>query len=88
MKSIVGENRVSINDLRRNFGEIEKMLPFVPYLTITKKGRPFATLSATPALKKELMKKTAGAFKRTELDKDSFWKEVLKKKSKKGSVKI
>lgn len=88
MKTIVAENRVSINDLRRNFGEIEKMLPFVPYLIVTKKGKPFAMFSATPAVKKELMKKTAGAFKRTELDKDSLWKEVLQKKSRRGSVRL
>lgn len=81
-------NTVSINDLRRNFGEIEKVLPFVPYFVITKKGKPFAILSATLGSKKELMKKTAGAFKRTDLDNDSIWKEVLQKKSRKEVISL
>lgn len=81
-------NTISINDLRRNFGEIEKALPFVPYFVITKKGKPFATLSATSSSKKDLMKKTAGAFKKTNLDRDDIWKEVLKKKSRKDVINL
>ena len=84
----VAENSVSINDLRRNFGEIEKTLPFVSHFIITKKGRPFAVLSATPAVKRDLMKKTAGAFKRSKLDNDALWKEVLKKKSRKQNISL
>lgn len=82
----VSENTISINDLRRNFGEIEKTLPFVDHFIVTKKGRPFAMLSATPTVKKELMKKTAGAFRGTELDRDHVWTEVLKKKSRKVDI--
>lgn len=77
------EPTISINDLRRNFGEIEKLLPFVSRFVVTKKGKPFALLSTTSAIKKKLMKKTAGAFKGTMLDKDAIWKEVGKKKSRK-----
>ena len=82
------ENTVSINDLRRNFGEIEKMLPFVPHFVITKKGRPFATLSATPSVKKELMKEVAGSFKGSKLDSDALWKEVSRKKSRKENINL
>ena len=88
MKISVSENTVSINDLRRNFGEIEKALPFVDYFIVTKKGKPFAVLSATPAVKRELMKKNAGVFKGTELDKDAVWREVLKKKSRRESIRL
>lgn len=84
--SSVSENTISINDLRRNFGEIEKILPFVDHFIVTKKGRPFAMLSATPTVKKELMKKTAGAFRRTELDRDHVWTEALKQKSRKVDI--
>lgn len=84
--SSVYENTISINDLRRNFGEIEKVLPFVDHFIVTKKGRPFAMLSATATIKKELMKKTAGAFRGTKLDVDVLWKEVLKKKSRKENI--
>lgn len=88
MKITIPNNTISINDLRRNFGEIERALPFVSFFIITKKGKPFAILSATPDLKKELMKKTAGAFKGTKLDDDKLWKEVLVKKSRKEEISL
>lgn len=80
------ENTIAISDLRRKFGEIEEALPFVDHFTLTKKGRPFAILSATPFVKKEEMKKTAGAFKGTRLATDAFWKDVLKRKSRKENI--
>lgn len=80
------EKTIAINDLRRRFGEIEEALPFVDHFILTKKGRPFAILSATPSVKKEQMKKTAGAFKGTSLASDVFWKNVLKKKSRKENI--
>lgn len=79
---------IPISDLRRKFGEIEALLPYVENFTITKKGRPFATLTATDDVKKSIIKKFAGAFKNTDLDKNSIWSEVLKKKSRKKSIKI
>ena len=84
--SNIADNTIAINDLRRKFGEIEEALPFVDHFILTKKGRPFAILSATPYVKKEQMKKTAGAFKGTKLATDSFWKDVLKKKSRKENI--
>lgn len=86
--SSIFDNTISINNLRRNFGEIEKALPFVDRFIVTKKGKPFAVLSATSDVKRELMKKTAGAFKGTILDKDNIWKEVLKKRSRKESISL
>lgn len=82
------DNIISINELRRNFGQVEKTLPFVDYFIITKKGRPFAHLTATPTVKKELMKKYAGAFRGTMLENESLWKEVLKRKSRKTDISL
>jgi antitoxin (DNA-binding transcriptional repressor) of toxin-antitoxin stability system len=82
------EKTIAINDLRRKFGEIEEALPFVDHFILTKKGRPFAILSATPSVKREQMKKTAGAFKNTKLATDAFWKDVLKKKSRKTDINL
>lgn len=79
---------IPISELRKRFGEIEAALPFVDRFILTKKGRPFAVLSATSAVKKELIKKTAGAFKKTALDSDAFWKEVLKRKSRKTAISL
>lgn len=86
--SSASENTISINELRRNFGEIEKALPFIDHFIVTKKGRPFAMLSATPSVKRELMKKTAGVLKGTRLDDDAIWREVLKKKSRKVDISL
>jgi len=82
----VSDKTISINDLRRKFGEIEKKLPFLDYLVITKKGKPFAVLSATLETKRDVMKETAGAFKGSKLEADDIWKEVLKKKSRKEDI--
>lgn len=82
----VNENTIAISDLRRKFGKIEQALPFIDHFILTKKGRPFAILSATPSVKKEEMKKTAGAFKGTKLSTDSFWKDVLRRKSRKENI--
>lgn len=79
---------IAISDLRRKFGEIEKTLPYVDYFILTKKGKPFATLAATSTVKKSLMKKTAGVLKGTILDKDAFWKEVIRRKSRSRSINL
>lgn len=82
------EKIIPISDLRRRFGVIERQLPFTDHFLITKKGRPFAVLSAAPHVKRQLMKSTAGSLKGTALDNDKIWKEILRKKSRKEEVKI
>ncbi len=82
------EKVISINELRRKFGEIEASLPFVDRYIITKNGAPLGILTPAPQVKKELMKKTAGAFKNTPLDDDSFWNKVLKRKSRASDWKL
>lgn len=82
----INNNTIAISDLRRRFGEIEEALPYVDHFILTKKGVPFAVLSATPLVKRGLMEKTAGAFKGTKLENDKIWKDVLKKKSRKENI--
>lgn len=82
------DKTIAISELRRKFGKIEEALPYVDHFILTKKGKPFATLAATPAVKRSLMKKTAGIFKGTNLDNDAFWKEVLKRKSRARSINL
>lgn len=79
---------IPISDMRKRFGEIEKMLPYVDYITITKKGKPLATISSVPEIKKSLIKKFAGSFKNTDLKSNKIWKKVFIKKSRKRSIKI
>ena len=78
---------ISINDLRRRFGEIEKELLYVNRFIITKKGKPFAILSADPEIKRKRLLEMAGIWKNTDLDDDKLWKEVLKRKSRRKTIK-
>ena len=78
---------ISINDLRRRFGEIEKELPHVNRFIITKKGKPFAILSADPEIKRKRLLEMAGIWKNTDFDDDKLWKEVLKRKSRRKTIK-
>ena len=82
------DKSIAISDLRRRFGEIERALPFVDRFILTKKGKPFAVLSAAPSVKRGLMEKSAGALKGTRLDNDRFWKAVLKKKSRREDIEL
>lgn len=76
---------ISVDDLRRNFGEVKKKLPFVDFI-ITDRGNPVGVLKATPEMKKQLMKQVAGALKGAELDSDTLWQEVGKKSSRKEDI--
>lgn len=77
---------IPINDLRRVFGEIEANLPYIDGYILTKNGKPFATLSATLDVKRDILKETLGSFKNTDLDSDEIWSDVLKKKSRKKKI--
>lgn len=77
---------IPITDLRRNFGEITANLANIDSLLLTKGGEPFATLKATPNIKRKNLLKAAGAWKGTKLDNDSLWVKVLKRKSRSKPV--
>lgn len=79
---------ISITELRRNFGEITKNLAEEEPLILTKGGEPYAILKAVPSEKKKILKKVAGAWKNTEIDKDNLWKEVFKRKSRKTPISL
>lgn len=85
MKYFVSERTISIDDLRRNFGEIKKELPYVTFI-VTDRGKPVAQITAPPGTKKKMMKQVFGAWKDTELDNDALWNDVFKKKSRKKSI--
>lgn len=79
---------VSVTELRRNFGEITTNLAKIDPLILTRSGKPFAILKAVPEEKLKILKKAAGSWKGTALDSDTFWKRVLKKKSRKTAVNL
>lgn len=77
---------IPVTDLRRNFGRVTARLPYVDSLILTKGGEAFATLKAVPAVKLKLLKKSAGAWKGTMLDRDDVWREVSKKRSRRRPI--
>jgi hypothetical protein len=79
------ERIISVDQLRRNFGEIKKELPYVTFI-VTDRGKQIGMFSATREMKKEIMKSTAGAFNGTELDNDLLWDDILQKRSRKTSI--
>jgi hypothetical protein len=85
MKYFTTTRTIPIDDLRRNFGAIKKSLPYITF-TLTDRGKPIAELSATREMKKEMMMKTAGRLKGTDLDRDEVWKKILEKTSRKTDV--
>lgn len=87
MSALPLERTISLDDLRRNLGEIKKELPYVTFI-LTDRGNRIGILTATREMKRELMKSTAGSFKGTELENDNLWKEVLKKHSRKKEITI
>ena len=79
-------NIIPITDLRRKFGKITEDILNVESFILTKGGKPFAILKAARELRRERMKKSAGAWKGTDLDNDALWKDVLKRKSRKKDL--
>ena len=74
---------IPITDLRRNFGgETDDILSVESYI-LTKGGKPFAIMKASPELRKEKMRMAAGAWKGTALDDDDLWEDILVRKSRK-----
>jgi len=87
MTALPFERIISLDELRRNLGEIKKELPYVTFI-LTDRGNRIGILTATREMKRELMKSTAGSFKGTELENETLWKEVLRKHSRKEKITI
>lgn len=79
---------VPITDFVRKLGEYTALLPRVNEIILTREGRPFATVKATPEEKNKQLLKSFGAWKGTNLDSDEFWEKVLVRKSRKKQIKI
>lgn len=61
----------------------ERFIRLFLSLITTKGGKPFINVTTAPALRREYLKKAAGAWKGTELDDDELWSDILKRKSRK-----
>lgn len=79
---------IPISELRRRFGEIEKDLPYLDHILLTKKGKPLARLTAAPEIKRALRQKTAGAWRHGALDQDALWRDVMRRTSRRRPIKL
>lgn len=74
---------IPITDFVRRFGQYADLLPHLDKLILTREGRPFAEVRATPEEKNRKLLKFAGVWKGTKLDDDRHWKKILRRKSRK-----
>lgn len=74
---------IPVSDFIRNFGDYANLLSSVDKIVLTREGRPFATVKATPEEKNRELLNFFGLWKGTKLDNDKLWREVLKRKSRK-----
>lgn len=77
---------IPVTDLRRNFGAITEHLASIDELLLTRGGEPFATIRATPNVKRKILLKACGAWKKTAFDDDRFWKRVIRRSSRRHPV--
>lgn len=77
---------VPITDFVRKFGMYADLLPSVNELVLTRGGRPFATVKATPEEKNRELLACAGIWKGTKLDNDTFWKKARTRKNRRKLI--
>ena len=82
----MNSRNIPITDFIRRFGDYAAILPFMDELIVTREGRPFATIKATPEEKNRELLKCVGLWKGSVLDSDNFWKKVLKRKNRLGPL--
>ena len=79
---------VPVTDFIRNFGTYADLIPRVDELILTRGGKPFAVVKASPQEKNEKLLSFYGAWKGTMFDSDKLWKKVLKRKNRKKPIVI
>lgn len=79
---------IPITDFIRKAGLYSERLPKLEKIILTKEGRPFAEVKATPQEKNRKLLSFFGAWKGTELDSDKFWKDILKRKNRKKIITV
>lgn len=79
---------VTITDFIRKFGEYAEMLPLMDKLILTRDGRPFATLKATPQEKNKRLLSLIKAWDGRLFGNDAVWKAVSVRRNRKKPIKI
>ncbi len=79
---------IPVTDFIRKFGNYAESLPTIEEIVLTRDGRPFATVKATPQEKNRRLLSFFGIWKGTELDDDKLWKEVLTRHNRRHPIKL
>lgn len=79
---------IPVSDFIRKFGDYAEMLPMVDKIILTRDGRPFATVKATPEEKNRELLNFFGLWKGTKLDSDKFWSKVLTRKNRRQQTRL
>ncbi len=79
---------IPITDFVRKFGQYADMLSSMDKIILTREGRPFAEVKATPQEKNRKLLALRGSWKGTLFDNDALWKKVLTRRNRKKQVKI
>lgn len=79
---------IPVSDFIRNFGDYADMLPALDKIVLTREGRPFATVKATPEEKNRELLNYFGLWRGTKLDSDKIWAKVLKRKNRRRQIKL
>ena len=86
----ITERIVPATMLRRNFGAVSKKIASLGYVVLTIKGKPTFKVEKLRNRNiniKEILAKSYGAWKGTDLDDDKLWHEILVEERIKGSRK-
>lgn len=79
---------IPITDFIRKFGNYSDLLPQLEKIVLTREGRPFAELKATPEEKNRQLLELKGTWKGSLFANNHSWKEVNKRKNRKSPVKL
>ena len=79
---------IPITDFIRKFGEYADMLSSLDMLILTREGRPFATVAATPEEKNRKLLSLRGTWDGKLFENEAIWKTVLTRRNRKKPIKI
>jgi antitoxin (DNA-binding transcriptional repressor) of toxin-antitoxin stability system len=80
----MGAQTVTITDFIRNFGKYAELLPKVEGIIVTRDGRPFARIEATPEEKNRGLPELRRSLHPQLWANDKVWKEIAKRRNRRS----
>ncbi len=86
--AIMDTKIITITDFVRKFGQYADMLSSLVKIILTRKGRPFAEVKATPQEKNRKLLALINTWDGRLFENEAIWKKVLTRRNRKRIVKI